>query len=74
MSTTHSWPPHRHRGRRQIDFASLALLACGLVAGVVAYRLITDRGLNPLILVPAVVAVTLALPHLTKRQAPRDRS
>lgn len=72
MSTTHS-PQHRQHGRRQVDLASVALLVCGLVFGVVAYHLITEQGVNPLILGPSVVAVTLGVTHLVKRQAPRDR-
>lgn len=72
MSATHS-PQHRQHGRRKVDLASFALLVCGLVFGFVAYYLITEQGVNPLILSPSVVAVTLGVTHLVKRQAPRDR-
>ena len=36
----------------------LALLLLGLVCGVLAYWLITVHGVNPLILVPSIVAAT----------------
>ncbi len=56
---------------RRVDVASLALILCGLAFGVLAYCLITERGMNPLILVPAVVAATLGASHLIKYEAPR---
>lgn len=76
MTTTHSRHrplPPRHRGRRTVDLASLALLIVGLSFGVLAYVLITRNGASPLLLVPSVIAATLGGTHLTKRQAPRDR-
>lgn len=54
---------------RRLDVASLALLLVGLAFGVLAYWLITERGMNALILVPAVVAATTGALHITKREA-----
>ncbi len=66
MTMTHS--NHSHR---RLDAASLALLVVGLVFGALSYWLIADHGLNPLILVPSVVAVTLGATHISKREATR---
>ncbi len=63
MRTTHS--------QRPLDVAGLALLLLGLICGVLAYWLITEHGLNPLILVPSVVAATTGASHITKREAAR---
>jgi len=59
--------PHSHR---RIDVAGLLLLLVGLISGCVAYWVITAYSLNPLILVPSVVAATTGASHLTKREAP----
>ncbi len=56
---------------RRVDVASLALFLCGLTFGVLAYCLISERGMNPLVLIPAVVAATLGASHLVKYEAPR---
>jgi ribose/xylose/arabinose/galactoside ABC-type transport system permease subunit len=66
MTTTHS-----HRAHRRLDAASLALLLIGLAAGVFSYWLITYRGLNALIIVPSIVAITIGATHITKREASR---
>ncbi len=63
MTMTHS--------HRRLDVAGLALLLLGLVCGVLAYWLITEHGLNPLILVPSVAAATTGASHITKREASR---
>lgn len=57
--------------RRRLDLPSLMLLLVGLVFGVLSYWLITDHGLNALIIVPSVVAITTGAAHITKREAPR---
>jgi hypothetical protein len=67
MTMTHS----HHHSRRRLDAAGLILLFIGLVFGALAYWLIVDRGVNPLILVPAVVAATLGAMHVSKREASR---
>lgn len=67
MTTTHN-----HRAHRRLDAASLALLLIGLAAGVFSYWLITYRGLNALIIVPSIVAMTIGATHLIKREAPRS--
>lgn len=56
-----------------MDWASLTLLGIGLAFGVLAYRLIIDQGTDPLVLVPSVVAVVLALPNVVQRRVPRDK-
>lgn len=66
MTMTHSRRPHR-----QLDLASLALLLVGLVFGGFSYWLVTNHGLNALILVPSIVAATTGALHIVKRQAPR---
>lgn len=60
---------HSHRTRR-LDIASLSLLVLGVVCGAISYWLIADRGLNPLVLAPSVVAATIGATHITKREAP----
>jgi len=72
MATTHSHPLRGRERRRRLDLASLALLLCGLAFGVLAYFSITERGANPLLIVPAVVAATLGANHLVKYEAPRS--
>lgn len=62
-TTTHS--------HRRLDAAGLALLVLGFICGVIAYWLITEHGLNPLILVPSVAAATIGASHITKREAAR---
>ena len=62
---------HSPRSHRRLDLASLALLVVGLVAGTFSYWLITERGLNALIIVPSIVAATTGALHLTKREAAR---
>ena len=60
-----------HRPHRRLDIPSLVLLVIGLVFGAVSYWLVTDRGLNPLIIAPSIVAATLGLTHITKHEATR---
>lgn len=57
---------------RTLDVASLALLVLGLAFGALSYWLITNRGLNALILIPSIVAATTGATHLFKRQAPPE--
>lgn len=57
--------------RRRLDVAGLLLLVVGIVSGAFAYWLTTHQGVNVLILVPSVVAITLGALHLTKRELPR---
>lgn len=56
---------------RRLDVASLVLALIGVASGVLAYWLIVDRGQNPLLIVPAVVAATIGFSHITKREVPR---
>lgn len=60
--------PHSHR---RLDVAGIALLLLGLICGVIAYWLIIEHNLNPLILVPSVAAATTGASHITKREAAR---
>lgn len=69
--TAHSAPSRR--GVRRLDAASLALLLLSLACGSIVYLLISREGMNPLFLVPAVVAATVAASNLIKRQAPPGR-
>ena len=69
MTSTHSHYGQR-RATRRVDVASVALLVCGIVFGIVSCWLITERGANPLILLPSGVAVMLGATHLVKREAP----
>lgn len=62
---------HSHHSHRRLDPAGLALLALGLVFGVISYWLVVDGGLNPLVMVPAIVAATTGAAHITKREASR---
>lgn len=62
---------HSHRSHRRLDVASLALLLVGLVFGVLSYWLVADHGLNPLVIVPSVVAATIGVTHVSKREATR---
>ncbi|GEM_PF-3289468 len=66
MTTTHS-----HRVHRRLDVASLTLLLIGLVSGVFSYWLITYNGVNALVIIPSIVAITIGATHITKREAPR---
>ena len=66
MTTT-----HRRQYRRRLDRASLILLLVSVASGICAYALIT-HGANALVLVPSVVAATIAATHLTRHEAPRE--
>ena len=54
-----------HQSHRRLDLAGLALLAIGLVFGVISYWLVVDLGFNPLVMVPSVVAATTGAAHIT---------
>lgn len=63
---------HRNSARPRLDIASLFLAVIGLIFGSVAYWLITAEHVTALVIVPAVVAVTIGITHLIKREAPRE--
>jgi uncharacterized membrane protein YccC len=63
---------HRNTARPRLDIASLVLTFIGLIFGSVAYWLITAEHVTALVIVPAVVAFTIGVTHLTKREAPRE--
>jgi mannose/fructose/N-acetylgalactosamine-specific phosphotransferase system component IID len=44
----------------------------GLIFGFIAYWLITSEHVNPLVIVPAIVAVTIGATHLIKHEAPHE--
>ncbi|BBZ65839.1 hypothetical protein MINS_12680 [Mycolicibacterium insubricum] len=67
MTTT-----YRRTSRRRLDLPSLALTIIGLAFGALSYRLVTYSDINALVMVPSVVAVTVGVTHLFKREAPRD--
>lgn len=58
--------------RRRLDVGSLILLVVGLLSAVFSYWLITSANINPIILVPSIVAATIGALHLTKIEAPRS--
>ena len=60
-----------HRSRRRLDVASLILFLVGLAFGALCYWLITSHGANVLIMVPSVVAATVGITHIVKREATR---
>jgi len=62
---------HRHQSRRKLDVSSLVLLILSVVAGALSYYLIT-QGISALVMIPSIVAATVAVTHLTKYEAPRD--
>ncbi|EIU63094.1 putative membrane protein [Mycobacteroides abscessus subsp. bolletii 1S-154-0310] len=47
------------------------LTLIGLVFGAVAYWLIDAESANALVIIPAVVAFTIGITNLKKREAPR---
>ena len=49
--------------RRRLDVAALALLLLGLACGALAYWLITEHWVNPLILAPSVAAAPVHMPN-----------
>lgn len=55
---------------RRLDVASLLLLASGLASGIFAYWLVSNAGINVLVMIPSVVAATVGAVHLTKLEAP----
>lgn len=57
--------------RRRLDKASAALLLIGATCDGWSYWLVTERGWNVLIAVPAIVATTTGAAHLFQRTAPR---
>lgn len=62
---------HRSTARRRLDVPSLLLALVGLVFGAISYWLIMAEAVNALVIVPSIVAVTLGITHLIKREAPR---
>ncbi|MFS3128659.1 hypothetical protein ACLM5J_09665 [Nocardioides sp. Bht2] len=69
MTMTHS---HHAGARRQVDAASLALLIVGLVFAVLTGWLSVRGDVNPLVIIPSLVAIAMGASHLTKWVAPRD--
>lgn len=63
---------HRNMARHRVDLPSVMLTLIGLIFGAVAYWLITAEGVNALVIVPSIVALTIGITHLIKREAPRD--
>ena len=61
----------KSQSRRRLDVSSLVLMVIGLVFGAIAYLLATYSGVNVLVIVPSVVAVTIGAMNLVKREAPR---
>ena len=55
-----------------VDVASALLLAIGLFFGVVSIWLIAYNNVNPLIVLPSLVAAFTGATHLFKYEAPRD--
>lgn len=55
--------------RRRLDWASVLLLATGLICGTLALRLVIVGDQNPLIVIPALLAVITGARHLTKWEA-----
>ncbi len=66
MTTT-----YRRASRRRLDVASLALTLIGLASGAFSYCLVTYADANALVMTPSIVAVTIGITHLIKREAPR---
>lgn len=64
---------HSYTSRRRLDPAGLMLLLIALACGVVSYWLVIDRGVNPLVLVPSIVAATVGASHVTKREVTRRK-
>lgn len=58
--------------RRRVDVASASLLVVGIVCGVLSYWAIKHNGLDPLVLVPSVVAATTGAWNLFRYEAPRS--
>lgn len=58
--------------RRRLSVASLVLAFVGIVFGVAAYLLIIHAGITPLLLIPSVIAGTVGVTHLFKKEAPRQ--
>ncbi|WP_264079736.1 hypothetical protein [Mycolicibacter algericus] len=42
-----------------------------MIFGAISYWLITTAGVNALVIVPSIVAATIGITHLIKREAPR---
>lgn len=59
---------------RRIDVASLLLAIIGFAFGAVSYWLIMSKGVNPLVVVPSVVAATIGVMHLVKREVRESKS
>lgn len=57
------------RVRYRLDVVSLVLVLIGLGCGALSYVLITEHGMNPLLLVPSVVAATVGVSNIRTRCA-----
>lgn len=62
----------KSHSRRRLDVSSLVLMVIGLLFGAISYLLATYSGVNVLVIVPSVVAVTIGAMNLVKREAPRE--
>lgn len=58
----------------RLDLPSVALTLIGLIFGAIAYWLINAGGVNTLVIVPSIIAATIGITHLIKREAPREQS
>ena len=62
---------HKQQSRRRLDRVNFFLLLVSIASALGAHALIT-HGVTALILIPSVIAATIAATHLTKREASRD--
>lgn len=69
MTTT---PTTRLPGRRRLSVSSLLLVLTGIVCALLARHLILAGDLDPLLMVPAIVATTVGAANLVVRVADRE--
>ncbi len=62
---------HEATSRRRVDLAGVILSVIGLTSGLFAYGLVEYADYNVLVFVPAVVATTVGVTHISKREALR---
>lgn len=56
------------RYERYIEWASLALTIIGVAFLILGLRFVTTRGMNPLALIPSVIAVVAGAPNIVKQR------
>ena len=61
----------RYRSRRRLDVASLLLTVVGVSSAALSLWLIDTASVGVAVIIPSIVAATVGVTHITKREVTR---